>query len=80
MGAGHRSRIVAADVPGGSAEALHHHLAGLGNRCSYRKGRLRLSVHAYTDKAEIHRAAEACSRCLDAPPAGTPRDAMSPSR
>ncbi len=75
-----RSHLVAADMPGGSAEALHHHFAGLGIRCSYRKGGLRLSVHGYTDEEEVDRTGEACSRWLDAPLAGTPRDAMSPSR
>ncbi|WP_207538862.1 aminotransferase class V-fold PLP-dependent enzyme [Sabulicella rubraurantiaca] len=56
-----RTHIVAADVPGGGAAALHAHLAAQGVRCSYRKGGLRLSVHAYTDEAEIARAAEACA-------------------
>jgi selenocysteine lyase/cysteine desulfurase len=75
-----RSHIVAADVPGGGAEALHHHLAGLGVRCSYRKGGLRLSVHAYTDETEIDRAAQACARWVGASAVGTPAEAASLSR
>jgi cysteine desulfurase/selenocysteine lyase len=75
-----RSHIVAADVPGGGAEALHQHLAGLGIRCSYRKGGLRLSVHAYTSEAEIGRAAEACGRWLGQHLGATPADAVPVAR
>jgi selenocysteine lyase/cysteine desulfurase len=53
-----RSHIVAATPRAGDAQALHACLAERDIRCSYRKGGLRLSVHAYTSEAEIDRAAE----------------------
>jgi selenocysteine lyase/cysteine desulfurase len=53
-----RSHIIAATPRAGDAQALHAGLAASDVRCSYRKGALRLSVHAYTSEAEIDRAAE----------------------